>query len=53
MAAWAMRPFFIYGNPISIKIIAKNMSRILLENQPLGPLPSTDLTQKVATKKVA
>ena len=33
-----MRPFFIYGGPMPPKIIHKNMSQLISENQPLAPL---------------
>jgi len=33
-----MRPFFIYGVPMPPKLIHKNMSQLILENQPLAPL---------------
>ncbi len=33
-----MRPFFNYGDPMPSRIIPKNISQLILENQPLAPL---------------
>ena len=38
MAALTKRPFFIDGDPGFAKIIPKNMSQLISENQPLAPL---------------